>query len=332
MCIREFVELQFWNLLSLLSNRRILRNIHWKWWTHSRRPSCKWRHWNCVSTLFVVSCEKSPRPCSLLNWSSFFVVCKGEFFDDDLEVSQTWKIDYQKRFPVIPMYSMCQEAGVCRGSAWHENLESLQADWNRKTISHCNLIPRLEILLDHSKTSSVLAFPATVKWAAELSRDFLFIFSTETSAFRCVDNFSCTRTWSRRDSMYPCCASCNSFLWAQACCWSWLIQLLRDPTWCSCLISSDFVLLSKWFLLPPRKDLPQFDASAFLKPELLNWFPGSWPVYENIAAGFPDAPGSWDELDIEPFLKLAWVRFALAPLSCNEAAGFTGAVGIREDS
>ena len=36
---------------------------------------------------------------------------------------------------------MCQEANVCRGSAWNENLESLQVEWKRKTISHCNLIP-----------------------------------------------------------------------------------------------------------------------------------------------------------------------------------------------
>ena len=42
---------------------------------HSRRPSCKCRHWNCVSLLFVISCEKSPRPCSLWNWSSFSLWC-----------------------------------------------------------------------------------------------------------------------------------------------------------------------------------------------------------------------------------------------------------------
>ena len=46
------------------------------------------------------------------------------------------KIDYQKRFPVIQMNSTYLEADVCRGSAWIENLESLQVDWKRKTISH----------------------------------------------------------------------------------------------------------------------------------------------------------------------------------------------------
>ena len=34
----------------------------------------------------------------------------GEFLEDDFWVNRTLKIDYQKRFPVIPMYSMCQLA------------------------------------------------------------------------------------------------------------------------------------------------------------------------------------------------------------------------------
>ena len=66
-----------------------------------------------------------------------FVVRNGEFVEDDLGVNQTQKIDYQKSFPVIPMYSMCQAAGVCHNSAWNENLESLQVDWKHETISHC---------------------------------------------------------------------------------------------------------------------------------------------------------------------------------------------------
>ena len=35
------------------------------------------------------------------------------------------------------------------------------------------------------------------------------------------------------------------------------------------------------------------------------------------AASFPGVLGSWDELDIKPFLESAWVRFALAPLSLS---------------
>ena len=45
---------------------------------------------------------------------------------------------------------MYQMASVCRSSAWNKNLEALLVDWERKTISHCDLIPLLEILLNHS--------------------------------------------------------------------------------------------------------------------------------------------------------------------------------------
>ena len=41
-------------------------------------------------------------------------------------------------------------------------------------------------------------------------------------------------------------------------------------------------------LLPSRRDLPTFDGSAFLKTELLN---GSSFPNENNAAGFPGAIG-----------------------------------------
>ena len=92
-----------------------------------------------------------------------FVLRKSEFLEDDLGVNQTLKIDYQKRFLVIQLSSMCQEASVCGGQAWNENLGSMQVDWRRKTISQCNLIPLLEIFLNHSWNSSDLAFPATEK-------------------------------------------------------------------------------------------------------------------------------------------------------------------------
>ena len=88
--IMEFVELQFRNLLSLLSNHEILLKIHRYYRTHSQRPSCKCRHWNCVSTLFCHLLRKeSPtlQPVELI--LVLFVVRKGEFFDDDLGVNQT---------------------------------------------------------------------------------------------------------------------------------------------------------------------------------------------------------------------------------------------------
>ena len=145
------------------------------------------------------------------------------------------KLITKKRFPVIPMYSMCQEASVCRGCAKHENSESTQADWKRKTISHCNLIPLLEILLNHSICSWTscnweVSF-CTVSW-------FSLNFCTETSStrsswalfispiscilriwvsrrtFSFIDNPSWRRTCSPRDSIYLCCASCKSNLWA----------------------------------------------------------------------------------------------------------------------
>ena len=58
------------------------------------------------------------------------------------------------------MNSMYSEANVFRGSALNENLELSQIDWKRETISHQNLIPNLENLLNHSLNSSDLAFPA----------------------------------------------------------------------------------------------------------------------------------------------------------------------------
>ena len=78
-------------------------------------------------------------------------------------MNQTWKNTFQKRLPVIPMYSMCQEAGVCRGSAKSENSESSQVDWKRATIFHYSLIPHLENPQNHSWHSSVVASAAIGK-------------------------------------------------------------------------------------------------------------------------------------------------------------------------
>ena len=61
--IKAFVELQLRHLLSIAVN----------WRTHSRRPSCKCRNWNCASVLFVIFLRKEfstlaawgTDPCSL---------------------------------------------------------------------------------------------------------------------------------------------------------------------------------------------------------------------------------------------------------------------------
>ena len=106
------------------------------------------------------------------------VVRKGEFLEDDLGVNSMLKIDYQKRCPVIPLYSMCQEAGVSRGPAWNENLESLQLDWKCKTISHCNLIPLLEILQNDSLYClMIFAAGFTVFWVPDMNLTSSFLFS-----------------------------------------------------------------------------------------------------------------------------------------------------------
>ena len=90
----------------------------------------------CLSSLV----QKRICPCSLWNWPSFSLWCARV---NSLKMISGWnkrrKLITKKRFPVIQMYSMCQEACVCRGSAWNEHLESLQADWKRMTISHYSL-------------------------------------------------------------------------------------------------------------------------------------------------------------------------------------------------
>ena len=106
---------------------------------------------------------------------------------------------------------------------------------------------------------------------------------------------------------------------------NWEIQL--DCSW---FISSDLAWLSKWFLFPSRSDFPTFDGSACLNVELLIRFPRSSLPDENIAAGFTDALGSWDEFDIKfLFGQLEYALHLL--LSCIIAAGLTGPVGIRDD-
>ena len=81
---------ELWNLSSDICclccpNHRILRKIHRCERTHSRRPSCECRHWNCVFTLFVISCEKSHRPLWAVELILvLFVVRKSEFLEDDL--------------------------------------------------------------------------------------------------------------------------------------------------------------------------------------------------------------------------------------------------------
>ena len=56
---REFVNLKFRYLLSLMSKHRTLWNNHRKG-SHGRRLFCKCRHWDCASDSFFISCDKCP--------------------------------------------------------------------------------------------------------------------------------------------------------------------------------------------------------------------------------------------------------------------------------
>ena len=140
---------------------------------------------------------------------------------------------------------------------------------------HCRLILHLEILRNHSQNSSVLA---TEKWAAVSYHDFLTIFCTEKSptrnswallnspiswmllirvsrsAFFSHDQFFLKSNLLSSRFAHPKWASSNSNRWAKVCCWSSLMQMLRDSTLYSCFMSSDLAPASMWSLLPSRSD------------------------------------------------------------------------------
>ena len=67
----EVVELQLRNLLSFLSNHRIIAEIPPVFTNSWSTAFLQTSAWNCASILFVLSCEKSPCPCSSWNWSLF---------------------------------------------------------------------------------------------------------------------------------------------------------------------------------------------------------------------------------------------------------------------
>ena len=302
---------------------------------------------------------KSPCPCCLWNWSLFLLVLyNSKFLEDDCGMNEMQKIDNQKRVPVIQMYSMCQEACVSRGSAWNQNLKSLHVDWNVKTISHCDLFPTswtspesfIEFICSCISSNCEVNLCIVSWFSFNFSMNIHQLLVLEISSlspthehyefvsrrsFSFIDNSFCRRACSLRDSIYPRWASSNSNLWAQACRWSSSTQFLRDPTWCSCFTSSDLACLNRWSSLPSRRDLPNFDGSAYLKIELSIWFPGSSIPDENTGFGFQEARGSWDEFDIRLSL-LEWsaqVCCAVAPLFCIvTASGFPEAVGLREES
>ena len=104
--------------------------------------------------------------------------------------------------------------------------------------------------------------------------------------FSFINNSSWSQTCSRLDSTNPYCASCDANLCASVCCCSSPMHLLRDSTWSSCFARSDLAWLSKWSLLPSRRDPLRFDGLAFLNTELPIKVPCS---DEHNASGFPEA-------------------------------------------
>ena len=128
-------------------------------------------------------------------------------------------------------------SGNCGGWAWNENSESSHVDWKRETTFHHNLIPHLENLQNHSKTSILACVCCNCEvscWIVSwFSLNFwidisstcctcaLSIFSNSCILRICVSRRalsfrinSCRRACSRRDSTNPYCAFCNSNLWA----------------------------------------------------------------------------------------------------------------------
>ena len=126
-----------------------------------------------------------------------------------------------------------------------------------------------------------------------------------------------------------------------ACSWSLSTQLLRDSTFCSCFINSDFAWVRKWSLFPSRRDLATFAGLASLKIDSLplktstscsllensSWFNLLW--CENKATGSPvpfsDLAMNWtsrllfqsDNFVIVPHLLAAPVNTVWSQQSTN---------------
>ena len=237
--IMELAEMQFRNVLSLLPNHRILRKFHRHCRVHSRRPSCKCRHWNCVSTLFVISCEKSLRPCSLWNWSSFSWRCARV---NSLMTISDWikrrKLITKKKFSYNPdvfhvsrgrrfsRLSKERELGIIED--WRETRDNLplffdSTSWNSPesfieftcSCMSCNWEVSFCIVSWFCFNFCTETSSARSSWALCISPTSCMLgiwVSRRTFSF--IDKSSCSQTWSRRNSLYPCWASCNSNLWA----------------------------------------------------------------------------------------------------------------------
>ena len=165
-----------------------------------------------------------------------FVHSQIEFLDDDLGVTKPRKL-ITKNFPVIQMYSMCVKRQAF-----------VAVQHGTRTWNHCRLIgnvrqPSTIIWFHFLKISrithrifcsciccnlemscwivswsslNVCTETSSTRTCAILISPISCIFRNRVSrrTFSFIDNSSCWRTCSRRDSAYPCCASWNSNLWA----------------------------------------------------------------------------------------------------------------------
>ena len=238
---------------------------------------------------------------SSLVWIVFVIPASGtasRFLCTSSDWIKRRKLISKKRFPVIQIDSMYQMSSVCRGWPKNENSESSQVDWKRETTFHYNLI-------SHPEHISRITRRIHLFFHLQLGNELLYClvislnFCTETSSFRCScahlispisyifriwvfrrtfsfrDNSSCSRTCSRLDSTNPYWASCSANFCSSVCRRSSPMHLLRDSTWSCCFAGSDLAWLSKWSLLPSRRDPLAFDGLAFLNTELLIMFPCS---------------------------------------------------------
>ena len=145
--MREFVALLLRNLLSLLSDHRIL----------SEHPP--------VLTNSMVDGLLANIGVGIVPLFGSWSLAKGSLFLLLVELiltimnslkkisrrTKSRKLITNQRFPLIQIDSICQAAIFCRGWAWHENSESSKIDWKRETTFHIlkisRIIHRIHLLL-----------------------------------------------------------------------------------------------------------------------------------------------------------------------------------------
>ena len=164
------------------------------------------------------------------------------------------------------------------------SLRMISGRIKRRKLNISRIIHRIHMFLHLLQLGSemlncLVIFSSLLNWDLLYS---LFLRSLSISPFSCIfriwafrrtfsfmDNSFCSRTCSRLDSTNPDCASCSVNCCSSVCRCSSPMHSPRNSTWSSCFAKSDLAWLSKWSLLPPRRDPLKFDGLAFLNTELL---------------------------------------------------------------